>query len=44
MVTNFLVLKEGNVAGEMAQQVNAFASKPGDLSSIPGTHKVEGEN
>lgn len=27
----------------MAQQVKAFTAKPEDLSSIPGTYMVEGE-
>lgn len=27
----------------MAQQVKAIATKPNDLSLIPGTHLVEGE-
>lgn len=27
----------------MADQVKVPAVEPGDLSSIPGTHKVEGE-
>lgn len=27
----------------MAQQVKALAAKTADLSSIPGTHVVEGE-
>ena len=29
---------------EMAQQVKALATKSDDLSSISGTHIVEGEN
>jgi hypothetical protein len=28
----------------MAQWVKAFATKPEDLSSVPGSHLVEGEN
>lgn len=27
----------------MAQWIKGLATKPGDLSSIPGTHVVEGE-
>lgn len=33
-----------NRNSEMDQLVNALASKPGDLSSMPGTHKVEEKN
>ena len=28
----------------MAQWVKGLATKPDDLSSIPGTHTMEGEN
>jgi hypothetical protein len=28
----------------MAQEIKVFAAKPDNLSLIPGTHKVEGEN
>lgn len=28
---------------EMAQRVEALSAKPGDLSSIPRTHMMEGE-
>lgn len=31
-------------AGEMVQQIKGLAEKPDDLSSIPGTNTVEGEN
>lgn len=31
-------------SSEMAQWVKAGTSKPGDLSSIPGTHMMGGEN
>lgn len=31
-------------AAEMAQWLEALATKSEDLSSIPGTHGVEGEN
>lgn len=31
-------------AREMAQWIKAFSIKPGDLSSIPRTHMVEGES
>lgn len=30
-------------AGELAQQEKGLAAKPADMSSIPGTHMVEGE-
>lgn len=34
--------KQTNSAGEsMAEQVKVLAAKPEDLSSIPGTHRVE---
>lgn len=33
-----------NRAGEMAQQVEMLAAKVDDLSSIPITHMVEGQN
>ena len=33
--------KEMNRNSEMDQLVNVLAAKPGDLSSIPGTHKVD---
>ena len=33
-----------NRANEMAQWVKALATKPIDLSSVPGTCRVEGEN
>jgi hypothetical protein len=29
---------------KMAQQIKVLAAKPDNLSSIPGTHNVEGEN
>lgn len=29
---------------KIAQQIKVLAKKPGDLSLIPGTHIVEGEN
>jgi hypothetical protein len=39
-----IVLKSGNLrGGEMAQQVKVFYAEPGYLSSIPGTHMMEGE-
>jgi hypothetical protein len=28
----------------MAQQIKAFSTKPDNLSSLPRTHTVEGEN
>lgn len=31
-------------SGKMAQWVKILAAKPDNLSSIPGTHVVEGEN
>jgi hypothetical protein len=31
-------------AGEMAQRVKGLAAKPEDLSLIPGTYTVKGEN
>lgn len=31
-------------AGDMALQVKALANKPNDLSLVPGTQVVEGEN
>ncbi|CAO2608724.1 hypothetical protein LEMLEM_LOCUS13932 [Lemmus lemmus] len=31
-----------NRADEMTQRIKVIASKPADLSSIPGTHVVEG--
>jgi hypothetical protein len=31
-------------ASEMSQWVEVLASKPGDMSAIPDTHTVEGEN
>lgn len=34
---------EWREATEMAQGIEALAAKPGDLSSIPRTHMVEGE-
>lgn len=39
-----LHLEEGGGDNEMAQWVKVLASKPVDLSSIPKTHAVEGEN
>lgn len=33
-----------NRDSEMDQLVNVLAAKRGDLSSIPGTHRVEGKN
>lgn len=36
--------KCGFRASEMAQLVGALAAKPDNLSSIPGVHKVDGEN
>lgn len=42
---NFLnfVLKEFLRANKVTQWVMALAAKPEDLSSIPGTHMLEGE-
>lgn len=31
-------------ASKMAQQVRMLAARPKDLSSIPGTHRIEGED
>lgn len=39
-----LHLEEGGGDNEMAQWVKVLASKPGDLSSIPKTHVMGGEN
>lgn len=36
--------KKRNRNGEMDQLVNVLAAKPGDLSSIPGNHRVEEKN
>lgn len=33
-----------NGAGKMDHQIKVLAAKVEDLNSIPGTHKVEGEN
>lgn len=39
------LLKNGGVGTfEVAQWVKAFAVEPNDLSSIPGTHMVDGED
>lgn len=38
MITNFWNLKKN------LEQVKVFASKPNDLSLVPGTHVVEKEN
>lgn len=43
-VTRIMLLKELMGAGKMAQYTRALAAKSDDLSSIPGTHVVEGEN
>lgn len=37
-------LKRRLWGGEKAQQVKALAAKSGNLSSVPGTHVVGGEN
>jgi len=37
------MLKPKKKSGEKAQWVKVLATKPDDLSSIPGTHMVEGE-
>lgn len=39
-----LYKKNNSGAGEMAQQVKGLATKPDDLSSVPGAYMVEGEN
>lgn len=36
--------ENGTWASRMPQQVRMLAPKPKDLSSIPGTHRVEGED
>jgi hypothetical protein len=36
--------KEELRAAEMAQRVKVLAAKLNDLSSIPGPHRIEGEN
>lgn len=40
----FICLKLSYGVGEMARRVKAPAAKPGNLSSIPRNHMVEGEN
>lgn len=39
-----MLLKSGVLGSLLAQQVKELAFKPDDLSSIPETHIVEGEN
>ena len=39
-----LLREMGYGAGEMAQWVEVLAAVPGNLSQIPETHVVEGEN
>lgn len=36
--------KERSGAGDLAQGIEMLAAMPNDLSSIPRTHSVEGEN
>lgn len=37
-------IKRGEGAGKMTQWVKVPATKPNDLSSIPGIHTVKGES
>lgn len=39
-----LIIKNVTKALKMPQQVKVLTAKPGDMSSIPVTHTVEGEN
>lgn len=39
----FLVIYKPSDAGKTAQQVKAFATRPDNLSYIPGTYMVERE-
>lgn len=39
-----VVIKTPTEAGKVTQWAQALAARPGDLISIPGTHKVEGNN
>lgn len=36
--------ENGTWASRMPQQIRMLAAKPKDLSSVPGTHRVEGED
>lgn len=44
MVLETVALKQQSRAGKVAQQVQELATNPQGLSSIPGTHMIEGEN
>lgn len=39
----FHFLKVNNRTGEIAQQIHVLPTKANNMSLIPGTHKVEGE-
>lgn len=41
---SWLLFKSEHTSGEESQQVKVLSSRPGELSSVPVTHAVEGEN